>query len=66
MTTCRDTPRNVAGAADAILRDLERFTLFWDEEIVYQSARTAVYAERLAQLESEGLIYDCGCTRRDL
>ncbi len=61
-----DTPRNVSGAADGILRDLERFALFWDEEVVYQSARNALYADTLAQLEREGLVYDCGCSRRDL
>jgi glutamyl-Q tRNA(Asp) synthetase len=61
-----DTPRNIGGAADGILRDLERLALFWDEEVVYQSARKAVYADALAQLEREGQIYDCGCSRRDL
>ncbi|HSS64553.1 MAG TPA: tRNA glutamyl-Q(34) synthetase GluQRS [Gammaproteobacteria bacterium] len=61
-----DTPRNAPGAADGILRDLERFALRWDEAVVYQSHRLDVYADALDRLRREALVYDCGCSRRDL
>ena len=61
-----DAPRNVAGAADAILRDLERFAMPWDGEVVRQSARTEAYAEALDALARRGWTFPCGCSRRDL
>ncbi len=38
-----DTPRVVPGAADDILRTLERFGLTWDGEVVHQSRRIDRY-----------------------
>ncbi len=61
-----DTPRNAPGAADSILRDLEHFGLQWDEAVVYQSDRLGLYADALNRLRRKGLVYDCGCSRRDL
>ena len=61
-----DTPRNVAGAADAILRDLARLALYWDGEVTWQSARTDLYRQALATLADRGWTFQCGCTRRDL
>ncbi len=61
-----DTPRNAPGAADAILEDLERFGLCWDETVLYQSQRLEIYADALDRLRREKLVYDCGCSRRDL
>lgn len=61
-----DTPRNAPGAADGILKDLERFGLRWDEAVVYQRRRLDVYADALDQLRRARLAYDCGCSRRDL
>ncbi|XSG86376.1 MAG: tRNA glutamyl-Q(34) synthetase GluQRS [Methylohalobius sp. ZOD2] len=61
-----DTPRCVPGAADAILRTLERFGLFWDGPVVYQSRMQAAYDEALTQLEREGWIYPCVCSRKSL
>ena len=40
-----DQPRCVPGAADEILRLLERLGLTWDGEVVYQSRRHAQYRE---------------------
>jgi hypothetical protein len=40
-----DPARNVAGGADAILRDLEWLGLAWDEGPVYQSERAARHRE---------------------
>ena len=61
-----DTPRNAAGAADSILRDLDRFGMHWDGEVVRQSRRRDAYAEALERLEDRGWTFACGCSRRDL
>ncbi|WP_081759334.1 tRNA glutamyl-Q(34) synthetase GluQRS [Thioalkalivibrio sp. HK1] len=61
-----DTPRSVPGAADAILRQLERLGLLWDEEVIYQSRRIEVYEEALAALARRGLTFPCACSRKDL
>lgn len=61
-----DTPRNVAGAADDILRTLEAFGMAWDGPVVYQSARTDAYQAALEQLRSRGTLYGCACTRREI
>ena len=61
-----DTPRNIPGAADSILRNLERFAMPWDGEVVRQSERTDAYAEALDALARRGWTFACGCSRRDL
>ena len=61
-----DTPRAQPGAADAILRTLEACGLHWDGDILYQSRRSAAYRAALAQLETQGLVYACGCSRREI
>jgi glutamyl-Q tRNA(Asp) synthetase len=59
-----DRPRSVRGAADEILRTLERLGLSWDGELVYQSRRDARYREALDRLRSQ--TYWCSCTRREI
>ena len=61
-----DPPREVPGAADAILRSLEALGLHWDGEVLYQSRRAGYYQEALQRLDREGLIYPCACTRREV
>jgi glutamyl-Q tRNA(Asp) synthetase len=61
-----DTPREQPGAADTILRTLEACGMGWDGSIMYQSQRGAAYRVALAQLEAQGLIYACGCSRREI
>jgi glutamyl-Q tRNA(Asp) synthetase len=61
-----DPPREVAGAATAILRALERFGLFWDREVLYQSTRTSAYRSAIERLLHAGLAYRCSCTRSEL
>ncbi|MDH4216161.1 MAG: tRNA glutamyl-Q(34) synthetase GluQRS [Gallionella sp.] len=61
-----DTPRCVPGAADGILRTLEAFGLHWDEDIIYQSQRTAAYEEALQRLKESGAAYPCCCTRKEI
>jgi glutamyl-Q tRNA(Asp) synthetase len=61
-----DPPREVAGAADDILRTLERLGLHWDETVTYQSTRTDAYREAIEQLQRAGSVYACGCSRREI
>jgi glutamyl-Q tRNA(Asp) synthetase len=61
-----DTPRVVPGAADDILRTLERLGMNWDGEVMRQSARSDAYAAALAALERSGQVYPCGCSRREI
>jgi len=61
-----DTPRNVAGAAEAIVRQLETLGLRADGAVVCQSRRTALYEAALQRLEAKGRAYPCACSRRDI
>lgn len=58
-----DPPREVAGAADDILRTLERYGLLWDGPVLYQSQRTEVYEAAISQLRQQQLAYACDCSR---
>lgn len=61
-----DTPRVVPGMAEEILRTLEGFGLFWDGEIIRQSRRTQRYEEVLDALQEKGLLFPCGCSRKEV
>jgi len=61
-----DRQREVPGAADGILRTLYAFGFEWDEPILYQSRRTAAYADAVEQLRSNGLLFACACSRSDI
>ena len=60
-----DPPREVAGAADDILRTLEGFGLSWDRTVRWQSQRHAAYQQALEVLVSSGRAYPCGCSRKE-
>ncbi len=61
-----DPGRVRPGAADAMLRTLEGYGLAWDGEPLYQSQRTDAYRAALDQLQRQGAVFACACTRRDL
>ena len=61
-----DTPRVVPGAADDILRTLERFGLTWDGEVVFQSSRLSLYDAAFEDLLKKEDVYACACSRADL
>ncbi|MFM0240317.1 tRNA glutamyl-Q(34) synthetase GluQRS [Paraburkholderia phytofirmans] len=61
-----DGPRTVPGAAEDILATLERFGMHADEPPVWQSTRMPRYQEALEQLKATGVIYPCGCTRKEI
>ena len=52
-----DTPRNVPGAAEDILKTLEAFGFEWDGPVLWQSRRAEAYAAALETLKGAGLAY---------
>jgi glutamyl-Q tRNA(Asp) synthetase len=59
-----DAPRQQPGAAELILRTLERLGLTWDGPVVYQSLRSRLYEAALQRLQRHS--YWCGCSRREI
>ena len=59
-----DAPRTQPGAADEILRTLDRLGLHWDGEVLYQSRRTDLYRDALERLRHQ--TYWCSCSRREI
>jgi glutamyl-tRNA synthetase len=69
-----DTPRTVAGAEARIVEDLEWLGLDWDEGPdaggprgpYRQSLRGDMYEDALAELDRQGRIYPCDCSRAEV
>jgi glutamyl-Q tRNA(Asp) synthetase len=61
-----DSARNVAGAAEGILAQLDRCGLRPDAPVVFQSTRTRLYEAALQRLQAMDRAFDCACSRRDL
>lgn len=69
-----DTPRVVAGSAVGIAADLKLLGLDWDEGggqpgmhgPYEQGQRGEFYQRALEHLAEAGLIFECGCSRRDV
>ncbi|MFT4178254.1 MAG: tRNA glutamyl-Q(34) synthetase GluQRS [Thermomonas sp.] len=61
-----DPPREVPGAAQAQLRTLAAFGLRHDGGIEYQSRRGPLYQRALDRLLTDGLAFECHCSRSDL
>lgn len=61
-----DPPREMAGAATMILRQLEAAGFEWDGEVRYQSRQHAAYEDALEQLYRQRDIFWCRCSRTDL
>lgn len=61
-----DTPRVIPGAADDILRTLERLGMHWDGAVMLQSQRQEAYRAALEQLRHGNWLYPCACTRREI
>lgn len=59
-----DPPREIAGASDEILRQLEGFGLRWDGSVIYQSDSIPRFKEVLEELKHRDLLYACDCTRK--
>ena len=61
-----DRPREIAGAADTILQQLDAFCFEWDGELLHQSQRDVEYSQALDYLQNQQLIYPCTCTRKEI
>ncbi len=61
-----DPPREVPGAADTIVGQLDAHGLHWDGPILHQSQRLFHYETALAKLAAAGLLYRCTCNRQRL
>jgi glutamyl-Q tRNA(Asp) synthetase len=61
-----DAARVVPGAAEEILRILERYGLRWDGEVLFQSRREDLYAVSLEQLRAAGRAFPCACSRSEV
>jgi len=61
-----DTPRTVQGSDQIILQQLIACGLHWDEEVVWQSKRTALYQAALDQLNKDQMTYRCICSRKHI
>jgi len=61
-----DPPREIAGSASRIIRELQTMGMEPDGPILYQSTRFDAYQDCIDQLLEAGLAYPCACTRKDL
>jgi len=59
-----DSPREVPGASDDIIRTLEAFGFRWDAAVSYQQDRHDYYLAALETLTQQQLIYPCTCSRK--
>ncbi len=61
-----DPPREVAGSSARIIEELQRFGMFADGPVLYQSSRTRAYQDTIDQLLASNRAYRCACSRKDL
>jgi glutamyl-Q tRNA(Asp) synthetase len=61
-----DTPRLAPGMTDDIMRTLEAFGLVWDGEVSRQSLHGEHYLQAFEALRGQGVVYPCGCSRKDI
>lgn len=61
-----DASRTVVGSADRQAQDMAALGLSFDGEPLWQSARQHIYHDAVAELDAEGLVYECFCTRREI
>ena len=61
-----DPQRSRREYAVQIMDDLQWLGLEWDEEPVWQSERTELYAEYFGKLREAAMVYPCYCRRADL
>ena len=60
-----DHPKHKLGAEVQAIEDLRWLGFDWDEAFT-QSERKGLYAEALARLRAQGLVYPCVCSRSDI
>lgn len=61
-----DRARSLPAASASIMRTLDALGFAWDAPPLVQSQRTARYRAALDRLCSQGDVYPCACSRRDI
>lgn len=61
-----DAPRTIQGADQTILHQLTSCGLQPDAPPTWQSQRTSLYQSALTQLQADGMVYPCACSRKDI
>ncbi|MBL6697991.1 MAG: tRNA glutamyl-Q(34) synthetase GluQRS [Luminiphilus sp.] len=61
-----DPPRQINGSVEGILSTLIQHGLQWDGPVAYQSHSAPAYEQALQQLEDDGWLFRCLCTRTHL
>jgi glutamyl-tRNA synthetase len=61
-----DRSRVRPGVEEAQLSDLRALGLGWDGPIVRQSERIGLYEAAIGELDADGLLYPCYCTRAEI
>ena len=61
-----DPPRVLPGAADGQIRTLSAYGFEWDEAIIWQRQRQEAYRAALDELQRQGQVYACTCSRKTL
>jgi len=61
-----DTPRCAPGLDQIILQQLSQLGMRWDGELWYQSKRLKAYEHAFERLKTQGKVYPCACTRREI
>lgn len=61
-----DQLRTIPGSEEEILRTLEACGLEWDGPLLRQSERFSAYEEALARLGAQGVLFPCGCSRKEI
>ena len=61
-----DTARTATGADQVILQQLTSLGMKWDGEVLYQSQRLEAYQNAFDSLKTNGAVYPCACTRKEI
>jgi len=61
-----DAPRTVTGAAEDILATLAVYGMHTTHPVLWQSQRGHAYEDAFDRLDLAGLLYPCGCSRKDI
>lgn len=61
-----DPPREMVGADTLILKTLENYGLYWDDDVVYQSHRHHIYQAQIDEWLQTGRAYYCQCSRKQI
>ncbi len=61
-----DTTREAKGAAQQILSTLSTYGFDWDGEVLFQSQQGDAYQHALNQLITQGDVYACTCSRKEI